>query len=163
FCLLGHGSILRAQCADERLDRPCVPSCRNRFLPAADTKSASSVATETVFQHACFFIHLSPVARSGGSVKPRSRANSGDSLVLFLLCCLILSIGLFFLLSSEAPTTRTDLSQLLTNNPEKYTLSFGHILDLTPHSLGDFRVSLLGFSLAFLIGTGLNRLLRSRG
>ena len=83
FCLLGHGSILRAQCADERLDRPGVPSCRNRFLPAADTKSASSVATETVFQHACFFSHLSPVARSGGSAKPRSGANSGVSLVLF--------------------------------------------------------------------------------
>ena len=99
-----------------------------------------------------------------------SPANSGErragkisAVALFVLGCLIFSIGLFFLLSSKAPPPGTDLSQLLTKNPEEYTLYFGHILDLTPQSLGAFRGPLLGFSLAFLMGTGLNWLLRSRG
>jgi len=91
------------------------------------------------------------------------RAGKISAVALFVLGCLIFSIGLFFLLSSKAPPPGTDLSQLLTKNPEEYTLSFGHILDLTPQSLGAFRGPLLGFSLAFLMGTGLNWLLRSRG
>jgi hypothetical protein len=91
------------------------------------------------------------------------RAGKISALVLFALGCLIFTTGFFFLLSSKAPPPGTDLSQLLTKNPDEYTLSFGHILDLTPQSLGAFRGPLLGFSLAFLIGTGLNWFLRSRG
>jgi hypothetical protein len=91
------------------------------------------------------------------------RAGKISAVALFILGCLIFSIGLFFLLSSKAPPPGTDLSQLLTRNPDEYTLSFGHILDLTPQSLGAFQGPLLGFSFAFLIGTGLNWFMRSRG
>jgi len=91
------------------------------------------------------------------------RAGKVSAVALFALGCFIFSIAIFFLLSSKAPPPGTDLSQLLTKNPEEYTLSFGHILDLTPQSLGAFRGPLLGFSLAFLVGTGLNWFFRSRG
>src|SRR5207244_8250029 len=56
-----------------------------------------------------------------------------------------------------------DISELLTKYPAEYTLSFGHLLDLTPQSLGAFRWPLFGFSFAFFIGTGLHWLLRRRG
>jgi 4-amino-4-deoxy-L-arabinose transferase-like glycosyltransferase len=99
-----------------------------------------------------------------------SPANSGErragkisAMALFALGFLIFLTGLFFLLFSKAPPPGTDLSQLLTKNPEEYTLSFGHILDLTPQSLGAFRGPLLGFSLAFVMGTGMNWFFRWRG
>src|SRR3989442_7504491 len=56
-----------------------------------------------------------------------------------------------------------DISELLTKNPAEYKLSFGHLLDLAPQSLGAFRWPPFGFSFAFFIGTGLNWLLRRRG
>jgi 4-amino-4-deoxy-L-arabinose transferase-like glycosyltransferase len=98
---------------------------------------------------------------SPASSKER-RTGRISAMALFILGCLIFSTGLFFLLSSKVPPAGTDLSQLLTKNPKEYTLSFGHILDLTPQSLGAFRGPLLGFSVAFLLGTGLNWFLRSR-
>ena len=91
------------------------------------------------------------------------RAGRISAITLLVLGCAIFSVGLFFLLSSKAPAAGTDLSELLIKNPAEYTLSFGHILDLTPQSLGAFRGPLLGFSVAFLLGTGLNWFLRSRG
>jgi len=70
---------------------------------------------------------------------------------------------MFFVAYSKPPAPGIDISELLTKNPEEYKLSFGHLLDLTPQSLGAFRLPLLGFSFAFFIGTGLNWLLRRRG
>ena len=57
----------------------------------------------------------------------------------------------------------TDLSDLLRKHPQDYALSFGHFLDLTPQAMGAFRVPLFGFSLAFLLGTVVNWILRRRG
>jgi hypothetical protein len=65
-------------------------------------------------------------------------------------------------LFSKAPAPGTDLSDLLRKNPQDYALSFGHFLDLTPQAMGAFRVPLFGFSLAFLLGTLANWILRRR-
>src|SRR5437899_3826854 len=70
---------------------------------------------------------------------------------------------MFFVAYSKPPAACIDISELLTKNPEEYKLSFGHLLDLTPQSLGAFRLPLLGFSFGFFIGTGLNWLVRRRG
>ncbi len=73
----------------------------------------------------------------------------------------VVGFALFFL--SKAPPPGTDLSDLLRKHPQDYALSFGHFLDLTPQAMGAFRLPLLGFSLAFLLGTLANFILRHRG
>jgi hypothetical protein len=84
--------------------------------------------------------------------------------VLFLIGLAGCVVGLLLLLSSKAPAAGTDLADLLRmKSPEEYTLSFGHIFDLTPQALGAFRGPLLGVSLALLLGTGMNWFLRRRG
>ena len=70
-------------------------------------------------------------------------------------------LALFFV--SSVPPPGTDLADLLKKNPEDYALSFGHFLDLTPRALGAFHRPLLGFGLAFLLGTGANWWFRKRG
>jgi hypothetical protein len=64
---------------------------------------------------------------------------------------------------SHRPVPGADLADLLKKNPTEYNLSLGHVLDLTPRALGAFRGPLLGVSLAFLLGTGSNWVLRRRG
>jgi 4-amino-4-deoxy-L-arabinose transferase-like glycosyltransferase len=70
--------------------------------------------------------------------------------------------GFALLFFSKAPVPGTDLSDLLRKNPQDYALSFGHFLDLTPQAMGAFRAPLFGFSLAFLLGTLANFVLRRR-
>jgi len=72
-------------------------------------------------------------------------------------------VGFALLWFSKAPAPATDLSDLLKKHPQDYALSFGHFLDLTPQAMGAFRVPLFGFSLAFLLGTLANFVLRRRG
>jgi len=91
------------------------------------------------------------------------RAGRISSLVLFVVGATAFVVGFVFLFASKTPAPGTDLSQLLTKNPEDYKLSFGHFMDLTPQAMGAFRSPLLGFSVAFLLGTGLNWWLRKKG
>ena len=72
-------------------------------------------------------------------------------------------VGFALLFLSKAPAPGTDLADLLRKNPQDYALSFGHFLDLTPQAMGAFRMPLFGFSLAFLLGTLANFILRRRG
>ncbi len=74
----------------------------------------------------------------------------------------IAAAGFALLFFSKAPAPGADLADLLRKNPQDYALSFGHILDLTPQAMGVFRVPLFGFSLAFLLGTLANFILRRR-
>ena len=46
-----------------------------------------------------------------------------------------------------------DIAATLTRNPEAYALSLGHVLDLTPQTLAQLRVPVVGTALTFLIGT----------
>lgn len=94
---------------------------------------------------------------------PDRRAGLRSSLALLICGVLIFAVGAFFLLFSKTPTAGIELSDLLKKNPQDYTLSFGHFLDLTPQSMGVFRVPLAGFSLAFLLGTFFNWRARSQG
>ena len=98
---------------------------------------------------------------SAGSAE--RRAGRLASAVLFIVGIAIFAAGVFFLSVSKTPAPGTDLADLLKRNPQDYALSFGHFLDLTPQSLGAFRLPLLGFSLAFLLGTGANWLFRRQG
>jgi 4-amino-4-deoxy-L-arabinose transferase-like glycosyltransferase len=91
------------------------------------------------------------------------RAGRISSAVLFVLGAMAFIVGMLVLLSSQVPAPGTDLADLLRQHPQDYALSMGHFLDLTPQAMGAFRAPLLGFSLAWLLGTGLNWWLRRRG
>src|SRR5580658_3535127 len=103
----------------------------------------------------------------------RERASAGDSrerrsgrissAVLLTVGVVIAVVGFSLLFFSKAPAPGTDLADLLRKHPQDYSLSFGHFLDLTPQAMGVFRVPLFGFSLAFLLGTFANWILRRRG
>ena len=56
-----------------------------------------------------------------------------------------------------------DIAATLTRNPEAYALSLGHVLDLTPQSLAELRVPVVGTALTFLIGTVAALVLRRSG
>jgi 4-amino-4-deoxy-L-arabinose transferase-like glycosyltransferase len=56
-----------------------------------------------------------------------------------------------------------DIASTLSRNPSAYALSLGHVLDLTPRSLAELRVPVIGTALTFLFGTGAALLLRLRG
>ena len=100
-------------------------------------------------------------ASAAGSRERRSGRIS--SAILLAVGVIIALVGFALLFLSKAPTPGTDLSDLLRKNPRDYALSFGHFLDLTPQAMGAFRVPLFGFSLAFLLGTLANFILRRRG
>jgi 4-amino-4-deoxy-L-arabinose transferase-like glycosyltransferase len=108
----------------------------------------------------------------GGWLQREAESNATDlerrtgqisSLVLFLIGALAFLAGVGLLLASKVPAPGTDLAELLQKNPQDYALSFGHFLDLTPQAIGAFHRPLLGFSLALLVGTGLNWGFRHRG
>ncbi len=86
-----------------------------------------------------------------------------SSAVLLAAGIIAAAVGFALLFFSKAPAPGADLSDLLRKHPQDYALSFGHFLDLTPQAMGAFRVPLFGFSLAFLLGTLANWILRRRG
>ena len=94
--------------------------------------------------------------RESAPASSQRRAGRISSAVLFAVGALTFAVGMLVLLSSRPPAPGTDLADLLRQHPQDYALSMGHFLDLTPQAMGVFRAPLLVFSLAFLIGTGLN-------
>ena len=100
---------------------------------------------------------------NSGTNSPQRRAGRISSMVLLATGVLIFAVGVFILSQSKVPAPGSDLADLLKKNPQDYAMSFGHFLDLTPQAMGAFQFPLLGFSLAFLIGTGLNYICRRRG
>src|SRR5271163_91689 len=98
------------------------------------------------------------------AVDSRERRQGRVSSTVLLSAGIVISVvGFSLLMFSKAPPAGTDLSDLLRKHPQDYALSFGHFLDLTPQAMGAFRVPLFGFSLAFLMGTFANWILRRRG
>jgi 4-amino-4-deoxy-L-arabinose transferase-like glycosyltransferase len=100
-----------------------------------------------------------------GSISPSKERRAGyiSSVVLFALGVIIFVAGVSLLAFSKAPSPNVELADLLKKNPQDYALSLGHFLDLTPESMGIFRIPLAGFSIAFLIGTLSNWYARKRG
>jgi len=101
--------------------------------------------------------------RASAADSRERRSGRTSSAVLLVAGVVIAVVGFALLMFSKAPVPGTDLSDLLRKHPQDYALSFGHFLDLTPQAMGAFRVPLFGFSLAFLLGTLANWLLRRRG
>jgi hypothetical protein len=91
------------------------------------------------------------------------RAGRISAALLLGIGILIAAVGFGLLWLSKAPVPGADLSDLLKKHPQDYALSFGHFLDLTPQAMGAFRVPLLWFSLAFLVGSFANLFFRRRG
>ena len=56
-----------------------------------------------------------------------------------------------------------DIAATLTRNPEAYALSLGHVLDLTPRTLAELRIPVVGTALTFLVGTVAALILRRKG
>jgi 4-amino-4-deoxy-L-arabinose transferase-like glycosyltransferase len=86
-----------------------------------------------------------------------------SSAVLLVVGVIVAVVSFALLFFLKAPAPGTDLSDLLQKHSQYYALSFGHFLDLTPQAMGAFRGPLFGFSLAFLLGTLTNWILRRRG
>src|ERR1700688_2281462 len=101
--------------------------------------------------------------RAAAADSRERRSGRISSTVLMVVGVVIAVVGFALLFFSKTPAPGTDLSDLLRKNPQDYALSFGHFLDLTPQAMGAFRVPLFGFSLAFLLGTLANWILRRRG
>jgi 4-amino-4-deoxy-L-arabinose transferase-like glycosyltransferase len=95
----------------------------------------------------------SPIARSGRI----------SATVLLVFGLLIAAITGFLAIVSRTPAPGVELVDLLKKNPDVYVLSLGHFLDLTGEAMGLFRGPLIGTSIAFFLGTGLNWFLRRRG
>ncbi|SNT24447.1 4-amino-4-deoxy-L-arabinose transferase [Granulicella rosea] len=69
----------------------------------------------------------------------------------------------YFAVMAPTPKPGVDIFSLLTNNPELYNLSLGHLYDLTGAAMGLFRAPLAGVAIAMLlIGPG-SYLLRRQG
>jgi 4-amino-4-deoxy-L-arabinose transferase-like glycosyltransferase len=99
-------------------------------------------------------------ASAKGSALRRSAIRS--SLVFAMLGALIFTITMWLLAESKTVPAGSDISELLTKNPDKYALSLGHIFDLTPEVMGAFRWPLALTGIAFLLGPGLNWWFRRR-
>lgn len=73
---------------------------------------------------------------------------------LFILS-IIVAIGIGFIIYlTRHIVPSSDISTMLTQNPDYYALSLGHIFDLTPQSFSALRVPLIGTGIVFLLGTG---------
>jgi len=105
------------------------------------------------------------LARESGASRRESDSRAGriSSTALLAFGILAFVAGMAVLFVSHGPAPGVELADLLKKNPEHYNLSLGHVLDLTPQALGAFRAPLWGASLALLVGTGLNWILRRRG
>lgn len=84
------------------------------------------------------------------------------SWILLALGVLIFAVTILVAIKAPNPPARADIADLLSSNPDLYTLSLGHLFDLTGQSMSLFRVPLLLTGIAFLTGTFLNWWFRRR-
>jgi len=74
-------------------------------------------------------------------------------IALAILGLLVFAGGAIAFWSTRHTSVEGDISSTLTRNPDAYALSLGHVLDLTPASLAELRVPVIGTALTFLLGT----------
>src|SRR5262249_48500635 len=91
------------------------------------------------------------------------KIHSGLTATQIALVCvgIVIFVGgaaAFFLTRNIA--VEGDIAATLTRNPEAYALSLGHVLDLTPRSLAELRVPIVGAAITFALGTFLALVLR---
>lgn len=87
---------------------------------------------------------------------------NNTQIALAILGLLIFAGGAIAFWSTRHTSADGDISSTLTRNPDAYALSLGHVLDLTPASLAELRVPVIGTALTFLIGTVTAFFLRRR-
>ena len=81
---------------------------------------------------------------------------------LLPLTTLIAVVCGYFALTAPTPPPGADIASLLTQNPEMYTLSLGHIFDLTGRAMGLFRGPLAATAISMLCVGALTYWLRLR-
>lgn len=86
-----------------------------------------------------------------GAALERSSGGWPARLMTLLSGLIAVLLGGLYVLSRNYPTPG-DISQALTLNPEAYTLSLGHMQDLTMPALAYLRAPLLVAALAFALG-----------
>ena len=94
---------------------------------------------------------------------PLARAGRRSALVLLSLGLLIATATGFLAATTRTPPPDSDIFDALNQNPDVYTLSLGHFLDLTGNAMAFFRGPLIGTAIAFFFGTVLNWFFRRRG
>src|SRR5712692_3727473 len=102
---------------------------------------------------------LSPAGSAGW------RLGTISSWILSVLSLVVCLGAVFLAVSSPAVSPSTDIADLLHTSPqssEQYALSLGHFLDLNAHVMAMFRVPLLLFGLALLLGSMLSWRFRRR-
>jgi 4-amino-4-deoxy-L-arabinose transferase-like glycosyltransferase len=73
--------------------------------------------------------------------------------ILFAVGILVFAVTIFFAVTAPSAPPNADIVDLLTSNPDLYTLSLGHLFDLTAQSMSLFRLPLALTGIAFLGGT----------
>jgi len=97
-----------------------------------------------------------------GNLIARRRVLTASRWFLLPMSLLISGVTGYFAITASAPPTGADIASLLCSNPEMYTLSLGHIFDLTGRAMGLFREPLAAVCIAMLIGGPLSHFLRVR-
>jgi 4-amino-4-deoxy-L-arabinose transferase-like glycosyltransferase len=92
--------------------------------------------------------------RTFGGRKVHSGLNA-TQIALVCVGVLIFVGGAAAFLLTRNIAVEGDISSTLTRNPEAYALSLGHVLDLTPRSLAELRVPVVGTAVTFVLGTSI--------
>ena len=95
--------------------------------------------------------------------EPIARSGRVSSTVLLAVGIIVAVVTGALAINSHVPRPGVELADLLNKNPEDYTLSLGHFMDLTGHAMSLFRGPLIGTGLAFLLGASLNWYWRRHG
>jgi 4-amino-4-deoxy-L-arabinose transferase-like glycosyltransferase len=92
-----------------------------------------------------------------------ARAGRRSAAALLVAGLIIATVTGFLAVTTRTPPPGSDIFDALNQNPDVYTLSLGHFLDLTGHAMAFFRGPLVGTAIAFSIGAFLNWFLRRCG
>ncbi len=113
---------------------------------------------------------IAPSAISGSSGSSGATAQSPLRAILLLHRILLLPITLlvattclFFAITAPKPEPNADLATLLSQNPELYNLSLGHLFDLTGAAMALFRGPLIAVAVGMLVLGLASYHLRRRG
>jgi 4-amino-4-deoxy-L-arabinose transferase-like glycosyltransferase len=105
-----------------------------------------------------------------GLVNAERRWQEGRTSILnvsqIALACLgvvVFAAGAIAFWTTRHFTVEGNIASTLSRNPGAYALSLGHVLDLTPRSLAELRVPVIGTAFTFLFGTVVALFLRRKG
>ena len=98
-------------------------------------------------------------ASDGSKIRKAGRMSSG---ILLALGGVVFVVASAIVMVSPALPPKADFAELLRKGTEMYTLSMGHLFDLTPAAMGAFRLPLVLTGAGLLGGTFLNWWFRRR-